>query len=114
METSKIKVCGQEVSVGYCYATEIAFHNYTGVSVEKFDPNNPQHAVYLIMAAIFSYYNAKEHQGEAHELTDESLLYESKPDEIIQAFNTVLGLRLRWYGVEAPGQDEDHGADGKN
>lgn len=115
METSEIKICGRTVHVGYCYATEIAFHNYTGVGVDKFDPGNPQHAIYLIMAAVFAYYNSKDHQGEDHDLTDEGLLYESKPEEIVEAFKQVLELRGRWYGVEASkGAEPDEGGDGKN
>lgn len=117
METSRITICGQEVSVGYCYAAEIAFHNYTGVTVDKFDADNPQHVVYLIMAAIFAYYNAKEHEGEGHDLTDEGLLYDSRPEEIVEAFKTVLELRQRWYvadGDAAQQQPGEHEDEGKN
>lgn len=118
MITSKINICGQEVCVGYCYATEIAFHNYTGVNVDKFNPGNPQHTIYLIMAAIFAYYNAKEHDGEGHDLTDEGLLYDSKPGEIVEAFKTVMELRQEWYGVESKNSDnsntEEEGSDEKN
>ena len=119
MNTSTINICGQEVHVAYCYAAEIAFHNYTGVSIDKFDPENPQHVVFLIMACIFAYYNAKAHENEGHDLTDESLLYESKPEEIVAAFKTVLELRQRWYGIDAAAEqrpaepstngDEDEG-----
>lgn len=84
---------------GYCYATEIAFNNYTGVPVEKFDAERPEHVVYLIMAAIFAYYNAEAHATETHELTDEAMLYEAKPDEILNAFKAVMELRGEWYGV---------------
>lgn len=101
MEISKIKICGVPVGVAYCYAAEIAFYNYTGVSIDKFDSENPQHVIFLIMACIFSYYNAKAHEGEGHDLTDEQLLYESKPDEIVAAFKTVLELRQKWYGIDA-------------
>lgn len=122
MLTSTIKICGKDVHVAYCYATEIAFHNYTGVSVDKFDAENPQHTVYLIMASIFAYYNSKSHEGEDHDLTDEGLIYESKPEEIVAAFKTVLELRQKWYGVDGaaaeerptePGTDADEDA-GKN
>lgn len=121
MQESVIKLCGREVKAGYCYATEIAFYNFAGVGVDKFDAENPQHVVYLIMAAIFAYYNAKEHEGESHDLTDEDILYASDPSEIVDAFKTVVNLRQRWYGVDAADaaaqqrpterKDED---DGKN
>ena len=93
--------------MAYCYATEIAFHNYSGVSVEKFNAENPQHLIYLIMAAVFAYYNAKKHESEVHSLTDEDLLYESRPEEIVEAFKTVLDLRQKWYGVESSPQESD-------
>jgi len=120
METSKIKICGQAVKVGYCYATEIAFHNYAGVTIDKFDAENPQHTVYLIMAAIFAYYNSSSHESESHDLTDDSLLYEAAPSEIVEAIKTVLELRQRWYGIELPASqdvEEDSASDspgGKN
>ena len=100
MNTSTIKICGQTVKVAYCYAVEIAFYNYTGVSIDKFDAKNPQHVIYLIMACIFAYYNAKVHENESHDLSDEQLLYYSKPEEIVEAFKTVLELRQKWYGVD--------------
>lgn len=119
MNTSTIKICGQTVKVAYCYAAEIAFYNYTGVSIDKFDAENPQHVVFLIMACIFAYYNAKAHEGEGHDLTDEQLLYEAKPEEIVAAFKAVLELRQRWYGIDAAAEqrptelstkgDEDEG-----
>ena len=118
MITTEINICGKHVMAGYCYATEIAFNNYTGVPVEKFDAERPEHVVYLIMAAIFAYYNAEAHATETHELTDEAMLYEAKPDEILNAFKAVMELRAQWYGVgtadEIGKTKEDQGDPEKN
>ena len=55
MSKEKITINGQEVGVAYCYATEIAFTKYTGVSVDEFDTKNPEHHIYIILAAIMAY-----------------------------------------------------------
>ena len=94
MEQSKITIAGHEVGVAYCYATEIAFRNYTGVNVANIDANNPEHVVYLIIAAVFAYYNAKK---EELPISDNDVLNEASPEEISGAAKAILEMCGRWY-----------------
>ena len=103
MKTKTITITGKEVGVAYCYATEIAFRKYTGVGVENFDPANPEHAAYIILAAILAYY---QHKGEDAPVTDKDIIYETSPQDIIDAMTAVFHLRAEWYNLPA-GEPED-------
>ena len=98
MSKSQITINGQEVGVAYCYATEIAFTRYTGVSVDEFDTKNPEHHIYIIIAAIIAYY---ESQGKKAPVKDTDLMYNARPAEIIEALRVIFELRNAWYKVPA-------------
>ena len=80
--------------IAYCFATEIAFKKFTGSNLDDFDASNPEHIIYIILAAIASYYQA---EGKDAPVKDEGLLYHAKPKEMIDALNEVLKLRADWY-----------------
>lgn len=103
MKTKTITIMGKEVGVAYCYATEIAFRKYTGKGVENFDPTNPEHAAYIILAAILAYYQYK---GEEAPVTDKDIIYETSPKDIIDAMTAVFKLRGEWYELPE-GEPED-------
>ena len=96
MKTKQITLCGQQVTIGYCFATEIAFRNYTGVSVEDMDLMNPEHIIYLILSAMIAYY---EHEELSLPIKDTDLMYNSNPTEMIQAVANVFELNREWYAV---------------
>ncbi len=98
MSKEKITINGQEVGVAYCYATEIAFTKYTGVSVDEFDTKNPEHHLYIILAAIIAYY---ESHGEKAPVKDTDLMYNARPVEIIEALRVIFELRKAWYKLPA-------------
>lgn len=108
MKQKEIKLCGKQVMLAYCFATEIAFKNFTGENIEKFDVNNPEHIIYLILSAIASYY--QKHETDAP-VKDTDLMYESEPGELIEALNEVMKLRAEWYklpkGEKADEKPED-------
>ena len=85
------------MTIAYCYATEIAFKKYTGEYIDKFDAQNPEHILYIILASMFSYYQAK---GEDCPVTDSDLMYNSKPQELVDALTEVFNLRLDWYKID--------------
>lgn len=103
MKTAKIKIAGVECGAAYCYATEIAFHNYTDVNIEDFDATNPEHVVYLIIAAVFAYY-----QGTSEELpiTDNDVIIKASPTEITEAVKTIVELRVDWYKLPKSESEE--------
>jgi hypothetical protein len=55
MTTKTIKIANKEVTLAYCYATEIAFQRYTGTGLENFDATNSEHVVYLVLSAVLAY-----------------------------------------------------------
>ena len=103
MTTKKITIAGREVTLAYCYDTEIAFHKYTGVSIDKFDAQNPAHVLYLILSAIEAWSKAKDAELVIKEY---ELRYNAKPKELIDALTEVFILRAEWYEVPA-GEPED-------
>ena len=88
--------------IAYCFATEIAFRKFTGA--------NPEHIIYIILAAIASYYQS---EGKDAPVKDEGLLYHAKPKEMIDALNEVLKLRAEWYelpkGKKEPEKTDEPG-----
>lgn len=96
MNKEKITINGQEVGVAYCYATEIAFYKYTGVCVDEFDTKNPEHHIYIILAAIMAYNGA---EGLDTTIRDTDLMYNARPAEIIEALRVIFEIRNEWYAV---------------
>ena len=94
MKQKEIYLCGVKVMIAYCFATEIAFKKFTGANLDEFDASNPEHIIYIILAAIASYYQA---EGKDAPVKDEGLMYHAKPKEMIDALNEVLKLRADWY-----------------
>lgn len=103
MTTKTITIAGKEVTLAYCYATEIAFRKYTGESIDKFDAMNPEHVLYLIISAIVAWSQAK---GEEPAIKDDELMYDTKPKELIDALTEIFKLRAEWYDVPT-GEPED-------
>jgi len=110
MKTKKITLCGKEVTIAYCFATELAFKNFTGISIENFDATNPEHIIYLILSAIAAYCQKKEIEAP---IKDTDLMYEAKPQELIVGLTEVMKLRAEWYELpkgekpDDPAKDED-------
>ena len=94
MKTKEITLCGKQVMVAYCFATEIAFKKFTGTNVDEFDATNPEHIIYIILSAIATYYQK---EGTDAPVKDEALMYDVQPRELIDALNEVLKLRADWY-----------------
>ena len=106
-----INLCGKETGIAYCYATEIAFKKYTGEYVDQFDAQNPEHTLYIILAAIFSYYQAL---GEEAMVKDEDLMYNATPQDLVNALTEVFNLRAEWYQAEPEPEKEEEGKKKKN
>lgn len=110
MKTKEIYLCGVKVMIAYCFATEIAFKKFTGANLDEFDASNPEHIIYIILAAIASYYQA---EGKDAPVKDEGLMYHAKPKEMIDALNEVLKLRAEWYelpkGEKEPEKTDEPG-----
>jgi hypothetical protein len=94
MIEKEITIGGVAVKIGYCFATELAFKQYTGVNIEDMDTANPEHIIYIILSAIVSYY---EGSGGGSPVKDNDLMYKAKPTELIAALTEVFKMRAEWY-----------------
>ena len=94
--------------IAYCFATEIAFKKFTGSNLDDFDASNPEHIIYIILAAIASYYQA---EGKDAPVKDEGLLYHAKPKDMIDALNEVLKLRADWYQLPKGDKKDEKSAE---
>lgn len=99
MKENKTTIAGKEVGIAYCYATELAFSNYSGTTIDaafKDASVSPKDIVYLILAAIVSYYESR---GEESPVDDKKIIYGANPKEITQAVTDIMNLRLAWYNL---------------
>lgn len=124
MTTKEVQIAGKTVTLAYCYATEISFLDYTGKDINQFiaslapDDNGnkhtpePKEVIFAILSAALAYCHA-----ENCAIADTDLMYDATPDELIEAFATVIQLRNEWYNVpegEPKDKPADEGEQGKN
>lgn len=109
MIEKEITIGGKQVKIGYCFATELVFKQYTGVNIEDMDMQNPEHIIYFILSAIIAYY---EDSCEQSPVKDTDLMYKAKPAELVAALTEVLKIRAEWY--EVPKGDDEKPADESN
>ena len=101
----------QEVTLAYCYATEIAYRDLSGEDITDFmqeaaaainsdPPRMPdvKKTIYAILAAILAYYESK---GEEAPVKDTDLMHHCTPQDLWLALGTVIGLRAQFYALPA-------------
>lgn len=91
-----IHICGKDVRVCYCAATENGFEMTAGKSIYEIDFKSQADLTYLSLAAIVAAY-AK--TNEEAPIKGDDLLYEAAPKDIINLFAAVLEMRNEWYEV---------------
>lgn len=103
MESIQVKIAGKKVGMAYCYATEIAFYDYTGETVNEFideikvsEKPAPKKILYLVLSAIMAYYESK---NEESPVRDTDLMFNAEMSEVIDAFSQVLYLFKKWYKI---------------
>ena len=107
MIQKEITLLGKQVTLAYCYATEISYKILTDEDIIDFGQEiaeKIQHqqmpdirkSIFLIIASMQSYYESKDEKAP---IDDKELLYESTPQEIGQALGTVIGLRSKFYHI---------------
>lgn len=110
MTEKNITICGKQVGLAYCYATEIAFKDLSDSDITDFmqeaiDSIQQQRmpdvkkSLYLIIAAHMAYTQAKGISGPA--VKDSDLMTTATPDEVGTALGTIIGLRAQFYHVPA-------------
>jgi hypothetical protein len=95
------------VTMGYCYATEIAFKDLAGQDISDFltealpliqDNKMPdiKKTIYAILSCMIAYYQSMD---EEPPVKDTDLMNEATPLEIGTALGTFLTLRANFYHI---------------
>ena len=109
MKKTDIIIAGKAVTLGYCYATEIAFKDYAGEDIQTFivEMNEAfsqkrlpdvKKSIYLILSGVMAYYSSRDEDAP---IKDTDLMYEAKPADLVLALATVFELRKQWYDIPA-------------
>lgn len=112
MIQKEITLCGKPVTLGYCFATEIAYkeladediHDYVQHVVDCSQQNRDpdvKRTIMAIIACITAYYEKEEVP-----VKDIDIMREATSTEYSTAILTILNLRQEFYHVPA-GEPED-------
>ena len=117
-----ITIAGKPVTLGYCYATEIAYKDLSGEDItdiiqETIAAVNAQPArmpdakrsIYLVLAAVMAYYESK---SEDAPIKDTDLMNDTTPLELGTALGTIINLWAKFYNIPK-GEPEDKPQKGK-
>ena len=124
MITKEVTICGKQVTLAYCYATEIEFKNlcnedmfdYAKHAIESIqaerDPDIEK-TIYAIISSMMAYYEEKDKAP----IKDTDLMKDAKPVEIGTAMLAILSMRAEFYHVpkgEPEEKQKKGGKKGKN
>ena len=109
MITKEITIAGKQITLAYCYATEIAYKILSEQEITDFMAEASEaiqaekmpdirKSMFVILAAAQAYYEAN---GEEIPITDKELMYESSPEDIGRALGVIIGLRMKFYHAPA-------------
>ena len=113
MTQKEITICGHEIKMLYCAATENGFERITKKSTSVFVPTfgkdekgelvvtapptaTTEDYLSLAIAAIVAAYS---YNDEEPPIDSKNILYEATPDEVKLLLNTIIDLRNEWYGI---------------
>lgn len=118
----EITLAGKPVTLGYCYATEIAYNDLSGEDIANIIQDtiacvntkparmpDAKRSIYLVLAAVMAYYQSK---GEDAPIKDTDLMNDTTPAELGIALGTIINLWAKFYNIPK-GEPEDKPAKGK-
>ena len=118
----EVTLAGKPVTLGYCYATEIAYKDLLGedipsiiqetiaaVNAQPAQMPDAKRSIYLVLAAIIAYYESK---GEDAPIKDTDLMNDTTPIELGKALGTIINLWAKFYNIPK-GEPEDKPKKGK-
>ena len=120
MITKEVTLCGKQVILAYCYATEISYKILSDEDITDFIGEviiavqnkermpDIRKSMYLILAAMQAYYDSKDDKSP---VTDKNLMYDATSEEIGMALGTIIGLRAEFYHIPS-GEPEDKPKEG--
>ena len=126
-----IKICGCDVTLRYCAATETGFEQLANKPITVFKPiqikdaegkvidvqPGPATSQDYIMLATAAIIAAADYRGEEQPISVKEILYETTPEDIKQLVDAVIDLSAKWYKVSPvvkPETDEKPADDSKN
>lgn len=118
----EITLAGKPVTLGYCYATEIAYKDLSGEdiaaiineTIQAVDAKparmpDTKHSIYLVLAAVMAYYQS---QDEDAPIKDTDLMNDTTPLELGKALGTIINLWAQFYNIPK-GEPKEKPAKGK-
>ena len=129
MITKEITLCGKQVTIGYCFATELGFRTNANEEIEDFiievveafqkqsqmpDINK---CIYLIYAAMLAYYESEKQKAP---ISAEDMMYYMQPLELGAALAIIVNMRDDFYKTpkgepdDKPKSEEEKKDDEKN
>jgi len=120
MTTKTITIAGKEVTLAYCYATEIGYKLLSDEDINAYMADamealkgkrmpDTRKTVYVVIAAINAY---SEWQGDQPVISDRDLMYDATPLELGTALGTIIQLSADFYKVPE-GEPKDEQPDDK-
>lgn len=119
MIKKELTIAGKQVTLAYCYATELAYKDYTNEDITDFIPEiinstqagqmpDTKKSIYLILSAIMA---AAQSKNEESAITDKELMFEASPEDMGNALASIIMLRLKFYNIPL-GEPKDKPAKG--
>ena len=109
MITKEITIAGKQVTLGYCFATEIGFKTLADKDLTQFihevaagfaaEPKvepDKETVIRAIVASVVSYYESK---GEEPAITDRDLMYEATVVELSTALGYIIQMFAEFYNI---------------
>lgn len=105
----EVTLAGKPVTLGYCYATEIAYKDLSGediaaiinetiqaVDAQPARMPDTKRSIYLVLAAVMAYYQS---QDEDAPIKDIDLMNDTTPLELGKAIGTIINLWAQFYNI---------------
>ena len=116
MITKEITICGKQVTLAYCFGTEISYkllaeqectdfvrEVLAGLAQETPKMPDTRKSIYLIMSAMTAFY---ESNGEKNPIEDKELIFHATPEDIGLAIGTIASMYIEFYKIPI-GEPED-------
>lgn len=98
MNKKEITICGHQVKLMYCAASEQGFEDLSGKSINDLDFTKSKDIMNLSLACIVAAYTAEDKEPP---IKSEDILYRATSKELTDLYLTVINLRSAWYNVPA-------------
>jgi hypothetical protein len=109
MKTKEIKIAGKDVTLAYCFGSEVSYKLLTDEEIHPFiteaivalnaqPPHMPdlRKTIFLIIACAMTYYESK---GQNSPIEDKDLLYRCEPEELGIALGTIINMYAEFYHI---------------